>query len=237
MNRNVRRQFMKHFSILCVVFLSSTIAIADEPIVKLLDTRGRNRIVSVSSGRVTLSVPPEWSIAANSFTSMQDNFDSLDPMIRRQWRPSLLFKNVLRIERLSDYSGKQSPSSELTLVIHANSMTGAAAQKIYKEFSDVSGMEALISPKIKSKTINAHEVLFFRLAFEQIIEEHIFLQVGTDTYHFTTSESMPYSLPSDKVITLVGRIKVNSVDGDEPSDAPKDRASRIDKGNHNAGPR
>ena len=219
---------MKYLSIICLFAIFSGTAVADEPAVELLDRRGRNRIVSLSSGKVTLSVPPEWSIVASSFTSLQDNFDSLDPTTRSEWSPSLSLGNLLRIERLPDDSGEQPPRSDLTLVVHPNRTAEAAAEKMYREFSEAFGMEILISPKIDSKTINAKKVHFFRLASGHTVEEHHFFQVGDDVYQFVTSEAMRCSLPSNEIRTLVSRIEVRADISGESLGGPKDRASDPD---------
>ena len=234
---NNRQRAMRHFLVACIVPLLSAFTVADEPIVKLTANRGRNRILSISSGRVTLSVPPRWSIAADGINSKQEDFESLAPSVRGRWRPKLMLKNVLRVEHLSDNSDRQSPNSELTLAIHANTPQKAAAEKMYAEFSDIPEMELLISPRIKSKTINAKNVLYFRLAFELVVEEHLFVQVGSDTFHFTASESIPYSLPSGNIKNLVGRIGFHSAESDEPPNTPKDRALGSDNGSSTLGDR
>ena len=131
-------------------------------------------------------------------------------------------RNSLRIERLPDDSGEQPARSDLTLVIHPSRTAEAAAQKMYREFSEAFGMEILISPKIDSKTINAEEVRFFRLASGSTVEEHHFFQVGDDVYHFTTSEAIRFSLPSNEISTLIGRIEVRSNISGKSCDLPED---------------
>ena len=122
-----------------------------------------------------------------------------------------LFKgHTLRIERLTDLSRKQSPRSALTLQVHRGQDARAFAAEMRKKFADYDGMNVMISPRLKSRPINGRQFYHFRMAYQQVVDQHLFVSVGLDVYHFTTTESFPYALPSNDILMLLGRIEIKA---------------------------
>ncbi|MEM9643990.1 MAG: hypothetical protein AAF989_03260 [Planctomycetota bacterium] len=199
--------------ILAIVSLAlASCTAAQHPEVELVERTGLTRVISIDAGNAVIRVPDNWSITARNLESLQSDFDTLDPLIREQWNPNLFKGHALRIERLTDYSRKRSPRSELTLQIHEEQNAKTFAAEMRNRFADLDGMDVMIFPRLKSKQINGRQFHYFRMAYEQVVDEHLFASVGSDVYHFIASESVPYALPSVEISSLIRRIQLKPED-------------------------